>query len=98
MHEDYTYNTGYWQIRPATVIGGGLFLFLTLIFGGAAIYDHGRSNGIVEATNYVAAKCEQKNEFRVLTGLSTFFFQCNKVKDVAVTPWDNVDVNEPLRP
>lgn len=90
------YNTGYWFVKPVYVIFGAAIALVALVMFTAKMFDVGYRSGVTDATNYIAAKCQQRNEFRVATGANTFFFQCNLVKNYPVTPWDDIDVNKPF--
>ena len=98
MEDDHNTNYDYWRVNPVHVIFCVPCLLLLVVLALVSVHDSGREGGVNDATNYIAAKCDQKNEFKVHTGLTTFYFQCNKVKDVPVTPWDNVDTDKPFQP
>ena len=90
------HRTRYWPIHVGWIIFGIPIAFVAFLIVSVNAYDSGRASGVAKATNYIAAKCTQKREFKVVTGLSTFYFQCNQVKDVPVTPWDDINTDQPF--
>lgn len=86
------------SVKVSTVIFSVVIALVAVAMLCAHLYGSGRISGIEEATNFVAAKCQQKNEFRVTTNSNTFFFSCNMVKTYPITPWDNVDISKPPIP
>lgn len=85
-------------VKVSTAIFSMAIILVALTTFAVWLHKSGRAIGIERATNFVAAKCQQKNEFKIVTGTNTFFFSCNMVKTYPVTPWDNVDISKPPIP